>query len=138
MRILSLLLTFTCIQLTFAAPARGVIKSPTKPLKERVAEAETIFIGKVVNKEVEGDWATAELLVEQPLKNAKLEAKVPVTWRIRLGQLFIYDVAEGTRGIALLGDKHQDRYWLRADKFEDLKKLDEVTSWLEREAAQSE
>lgn len=102
------------------------IRAPTKPLAERVKAAEAVFVGKVVNKVTVGDWVTADLLVEDALVNAKLDQKIAVTWRATLGGRPIYDTAAGSRGIAILNDKHQGRYWLRGDKFEDVKKLAEV------------
>jgi hypothetical protein len=129
-RILGIALA-VCFSLTFASTTVAVSRAPTKPLKERVQKAETVFLGKVVNKQVEGDWAKAELLVEEPLRDAEKGAKIAVTWRIRVGNFFIYDVAEDTQGIAILFDKHEGRFWLRADKFEDPEKLDEVKALIE-------
>jgi len=111
------------VALTATSPA---VRAPTKPLKVRLAAADTVFLGKVVNKAVAGDWARAELVVEEPLRNAKKGGEVEVVWRIKVGAFRIYDVAEGTRGIAILKDKHQGRYWLRGDKFEKPDKLAEV------------
>jgi hypothetical protein len=37
--------------------ASFAIRAPTPPLKHRVAAAETVFLGKVVNKVVTGEWA---------------------------------------------------------------------------------
>lgn len=118
------LVPIVILALTSVAPA--VIKAPTKPLSERVENAETVFLGKVINKKVQGDWARAELLVESPLKNAKKGTKIEIIWRINVGRLKIYDTADGTQGIAILKDKHQGRYWLRSDKFEAPDKLKEV------------
>lgn len=109
-----------------AASAAGAVRAPTQPLAQRVQEAEMVFLGKVVNKTVDGDWARAELLVEEPLRNAEKGAKVAVTWRIMVGTFFIYDVAAETGGVAILKDKHEGRYWLRDDKFEKPEKLAEV------------
>jgi hypothetical protein len=102
------------------------IRAPTKPLKDRVSAADTVFLGKVVNKVTTGDWASAELVVEEPLRNAEKDEKIKVTWRIKLGRLHVYDVREGTRGVAILKGKHNGRYWLRGDKFENPNKLAEV------------
>jgi len=99
---------------------------PTKPLKERVNAAETVFVGKLINRVEDGDWVRADLLVETPLHKAKKDTKVQVTWRKNLGSRVIYDAAEGTKAIAILGDKYKERYWLRADKFESVDQLDEV------------
>jgi hypothetical protein len=114
-----------CVLLTLTT-ASLAIRAPTKPLKDRLTAAETVFLGKVVNRTVTGDWARAELVVEEPLRNAKKGQKVEVIWRIKVGNFRIYDVAELTRGIAILKDKHQGRYWLRSDKFEKPDKLAEV------------
>ena len=101
-------------------------KLPTEPLENRVRDAKVVFVGKVINKEVKGAWAYADLLVEEPLKNVQKNESVQVIWRIKLGDRAIYDSAEGSRGIAILDEKHEGRYWLRDDKFEDLAKLEEV------------
>lgn len=118
-------------------PIAAGSRAPTKPLSERVQQAETVFLGKVVNKVVDGDWAQAELLVEQPLRNAKKGMKIDVTWRITVGSFFIYDVADGTQGIAILKDKHKNRYWLRADKFEKPEKLAEVKALIKATYAET-
>jgi len=115
----------SCVLLTLTT-ASLAIRAPVRPLKDRVAAAETVFLGKVANKVVVGEWARAALVVEESLKNAKKGGKVEVIWRISLGRFKIYDVAEGTRGVAILSDKHQGRYWLRGDKFESPDKLAEV------------
>ena len=101
-----------------------------KPLKERVANAELVFVGKVVNRVLEGDWVRAELIVEQPLRGVKKGEKIKVIWRKTIGGRKIYDTAEGTRGIALLKDKHEGRYWLRLSKFEGGDKLEKVKEWI--------
>lgn len=102
------------------------VRAPTEPLKERVRAAETVFVGKLINKAVEGDWVRAELLVEEPLVSSKRDSKIEVIWRATIGGTPIYDTDENSRGIAILKDKHEGRYWLRDDKFEDLNKLAEV------------
>ena len=116
-----------CVLLTLTAVSMGV-RAPTPPLKDRVGAAETVFLGKVVNKVVTGEWASAELLVEEPLRNAEKGKKTKVIWRIKsgAGRFHIYDVAEGTRGVAILKYKHGGRYWLGGDKFENPDKLAEV------------
>ena len=53
-----------------------------------------------------------------------------VIWRAQLGGRLLYDVKEGTRGIAILKDKHEGRYWLRDDKFEAPETLPEVQAIL--------
>jgi hypothetical protein len=118
-----------CVLLTLTTVTLG-IRAPTRPLKDRVSAAETVFLGKVVNKVVTGEWARAELLVEEPLRNAEKGKKTEVIWRVKLGRFQIYDVAAGTRGIAILKDKHQGRYWLRSDKFEKPNKLAEVKGFI--------
>jgi len=123
-----------CVLLTITA-ASLAIRVPTPPLKTRLAAAETVFLGKIVNKAVTGDWARAEILVEEPLRKARKGAKVEVTWRIKSGNFRIYDVADGTRGIAILKDKYKGRYWLRGDKFEKPEKLAEVKGLLGAAAA---
>ena len=134
MRTLKISLTLIpCILLVWTTVTLATTKAPTKPLAERVSDAETVFLGKVINKKIEGDWATAELLVEEPLKNAEKGAKCEVVWRISLGKLMIYDTAEGTTGIAILGDKHKGRYWLRDDKFENPKTLEKVKKLIKDE-----
>lgn len=121
------LLLAHCMVVAMTTFALAETKAPTKPLSERVGNAETVFVGKVIEKKVEGDWARAELLVEEPLKNAMKGAKIEVIWRIKLGRnLFIYDTEEGTQGIAILKDRHEGRFWLRSDKFEKPDKLAEV------------
>ena len=73
----------------------------------------------------------ADLVVEESLKDAERGAKVEVIWRATIGGRPIYDTAEGTRAIAILKDKHEGRYWLRDDKFEDVAKLAEVKKLIE-------
>ena len=106
------------------------VRAPTKPLSERVKAAELVFVGKVINKIVEGDWVRAELIVEEALHGVKEEQKVLVIWRATIGGQPIYDTAAGTKGIAILGDKHEGRFWLRDDKFEPVDKLAEVKKLL--------
>ena len=114
------------LTLFILASATGAVRAPTPPLEERVKAAESVFVGKLINKVVEGDWVRAELLVQEPLKNTKKDEKVLVIWRATIGGQPIYDTPEDSRGIAILGDKHEGRYWLRSDKFEPVDKLDEV------------
>lgn len=115
-----------CLVLAVGAGAWAVSRAPTPPMEKRVQDSGLVFVGKVVNRVQTGEWVKAELLVEQPLKNARKGDQVPVTWRVTVGNFFIYDAAEGARGIAILGDQHRGRYWLRADKFEPLEKLPAV------------
>jgi len=100
--------------------------APEKPFAERLSDAETIFVGVVTNKVLDGDWARADLLVETPLFNAEQGAKVAVIWRTAVGGQPLYDAASGSKAIAVLKDKHEGRYWLRTDKFENIAKLDEA------------
>ena len=145
----------TCTVLTVSTIALALSKLPPAPLGERVSQADSIFVGTVANKVVEGDWVRADLIVEEPLKKAKKGEAVPVTWRLimvggsfqpekvegspevanvkRVGGKPIFDAPEGARGIAILSDKHEGRYWLRDDKFEDISKLAEVKKLIEAE-----
>lgn len=120
--------------LTASSPCLFAIRAPTKPLAERVAAAELVFVGKVVHKVVEGDWVRAELVVEEPLRGVEKKQRILVIWRATIGGRPIYDTAEGTRGIAILGDKHEGRFWLRDDKFEEVEKLAEVKKLLKAKA----
>jgi hypothetical protein len=130
---LSGLIFYSGFVLCAGSTALATIKAPTKPLSERVENAETVFLGTVVNKVVTGDWARAEILVEEPLKNAEKDAKVEVIWRIKIGGLPIFDTAAGTQGVAILKDKHEGRFWLRSDKFEKPEKLDAVKDLIKPE-----
>ena len=107
-------------------PSAFGVKAQPKSLKERVKDAELVFVGKVVNRVVKGDWVRAELVVEKPFRGVKKGEKVKVIWRKTLGGREVYDTGEDSRGIALLKGKHEGRYWLRADKFEGGEKLEEV------------
>ena len=110
-----------------AKPVEKVaLKAPTKPLAERVGGADSVFVGKLVNRVEDGDWVRAELLVEESLRDVQKGEKIPVIWRKMVGDVPIYDAAEGAKGIAILDDKHEGRYWLRSDKFEPLDQLDLV------------
>lgn len=123
---------FCLALLMMAMPVLARTVAPTEPLEKRVKEAELIFTGKVIDKEVKGDWARAELLVETPLRGVKKGEKIEVIWRIQVGGEPIYDAAEGQQGVALLGDKHEGRYWLRSDKFEGLDQLEKVKTILKK------
>lgn len=102
------------------------IKVDKRTLEERVSDADLIFIGKVINKQVSGDWATAELLVEEPITGVKKGDKVKVTWRIQVNGHHIYDTEEGLRGLSMLKNtnKHKGRFWFKGVK--DIKLKDEV------------
>ena len=103
---------------------------PAKPLQERVHAAESVFVGKVVNKVVAGDWARAELEVLTPLKNAKKGAKVLVTWRIKIAGQHLFDINEGAKYMALLKGKHEKRYWLHGAEYKGEEQLSQVKSLL--------
>ena len=96
-----------------------------------------MFVGVVTNKVVDGEWVRADLLVETPLRNAKQGKKVEVIWRATVDGMPIYDTAAGTKRIAILDDKHEGRYWLRDDKFEDLANLAKVKKLIIGSAARS-
>ena len=117
---------FTFAMLLMTSALQADTKLPAKPLADRVTAAEVVFVGKLIDKEVQGDWATAKLVVTEALHNVKKDQTIDVTWRIKIGDRPIYDVAQGTERIAILKDKRKDKYWLRGDKFEDLGKLDAV------------
>lgn len=104
----------------------GAVRAPTPPLAERVKSAKVVAVGELVNKVVEGDWVRAEILVVEPVVNAKKGEKIPVIWRATLDGQPIYDADEGSTGVVLLDDKHEGRYWLRDDKFENEDKLEEI------------
>ena len=118
-------LTFLIV-VTGAQVSAARTLSPETPFADRLSEAETVFIGVVTNKVLDGDWARADLLIETPLFNAEQGAKVPVIWRTAVSGRPLYDAASGSRAIAILKDKHEGRYWLRTDKFENIAKLDEA------------
>jgi len=120
------LLAVTFMGVACATAAALAVRAPTAPLAERVSEAETIFLGKLANKVTDGDWVRADLVVEEPLRDAERGHGTAVIWRAKIDGMPIYDAAEGARGIAILKDKHEGRYWLRDDKFEDPGKLNEV------------
>ncbi|MGE9271504.1 MAG: hypothetical protein ACQKBU_11935 [Verrucomicrobiales bacterium] len=107
------------------------IQAQTKPLSIRVQQAQCVFVGKVIHKAVEGDWARAQLLVEEPLAGVKKGQKVDVLWRLRIASQPLFDTPEGSRGIAILTDLRDGRYWLRHDRFEDLKKIEEVRRFIQ-------
>lgn len=136
------------LALALSGTSGALSMAPTPSLEKRIADGRLIFVGKLVNRVQRGDWVQAELLVEEPLKNVKKGDTVPVIWRLLLvggrsvaapvegnpgiakvqtvGAEPMFDRAAGARGIAILGDKHKGRYWLRADKYEDVSKLGEV------------
>jgi hypothetical protein len=106
--------------------------APPRPLAERVAEAEKVFVGTLVDRVEDGDWVRGKLRVDTALRGVEEKQQIKVIWRKRVGDFQVYDAKQGARGIALLGDKHEGRYWLRADKFEPVEKLDEVAGLMAR------
>ena len=122
--LLTVLLTFATLLVT--APALSI--AAPESIEVRVAKAETVFVGKLVNRmEVDGDWIHAELLVTEALHKAEKGDKIPVTWRlVRFNDALIFDCPEGKQGVAILNDRHKGRYWLRDDKFLSVDLLDEV------------
>jgi len=108
--------------------ATALATSKAKPLtiEQRVSTAKLVFVGKIVEKRVKGDWVEAKIVVEKAIRGVKKGQKIPVTWRTSLHGKPLYNVAEGKRGIAILQDKHNGKYWLRADKFETLKLENQV------------
>ncbi len=118
------LLSFVTLLIT--APAVSV--APPESIEARVAKAETVFVGKLINRmEVEGDWIHAELEVTQALHQSKVGDKIPVIWRlVKFNGAVIFDCPEGKQGVAVLDAKHKGRYWLRDDKFLSLDLLDQV------------
>lgn len=137
-----------CLALVLSGSTLALSLAPPRPLEKRVEDSQLIFVGKLVNRVQNDDWVQAELLVEAPLKNVKQGEKIPVPWRLvmvgghrvtvsvegnsevvkteTVGAKPIFDKPEGARGIAILDDKHKGRYWLRADKFEELDQLETV------------
>ncbi|MFK7788361.1 MAG: hypothetical protein AB8C95_02565 [Phycisphaeraceae bacterium] len=131
-RVIQKTVIFSFAMLVITSTLRADTRVPTAPLEERVKAAEVVFVGKLIDKKVQGDWATAKLLVKESLHNVKVDQTIEVTWRIQIDNRPIYDVAEGTERIAILKDKHKGRYWLRTDKFEGLEKLDKVKQILKK------
>jgi hypothetical protein len=123
--VIGFMLCGSCICLLSASVASAV-RAPLPPLEVRVKNAQKVFVGTLINRVEKGDWVQAELRVDTPLHNVKAGEKVAVTWRRAVGGLKIYDAAEDAKGIAILKDQHQGRYWLRADKFEPTTKLNQV------------
>ncbi len=126
-------LTFLVALLVMTSILTAETRAPTPPLEKRVKDAALVFTGKVINKKVDGEWARAELLVDVPLRGVKKGEKIEVIWRVELSGRPIYDAPDGKQGVALLGDKHEGRYWLRDDKFEDLDKLEKVKKLVEKD-----
>lgn len=114
--------------------ALGTTRVRTAPLADRVREAELIFTGKIIDRQIDGDWARAKLLVSEPLRGGEKGQMVEVVWRVRVGDLVIYDAQEGFRGVALLKDKRDGRYWLGHDKFEGLGRLEKIKQIIKEQA----
>ena len=106
--------------------------APPRPLAERVREAEMVFAGTVVDRVEDGDWVRATLRVDKALQGVARKQKIKVIWRKRIGGSLFFDVEDGAKGVALLKDKHEGRYWLRGDRFEPIGKLDEIAGMLAR------
>lgn len=115
-----------CAIVCVVSSAHALSLLPTPPLSERVAGAQVVFVGTLIERVEKGEWVRAVLRVDKPLRGLGEDKRVNVIWRTRVADQWIYDAAEGQRGIAILDDKHEERYWLRADKFEPLAKLEEV------------
>ena len=97
--------------------ARVGCRAPTKPLAERVQEADKVFVGVLINRKLlKGDWCHADLKVTRAIKGVRAGEPVPVLWRPGIAH---YDAREGQKGLAVLKPAHGDRYWLRSDTFED-------------------
>jgi len=116
--------------IAFGTSNLGALSIQILPLAERVKSAKVVALGKLVNKVVEGEWVRAEILVMEPLVNAEQGEKIAVIWRATLDSMPIYDTDEGSIGVILLDDKHEGRYWLRADRFENEDKLEEIKKLL--------
>ena len=106
--------------------SNGSIRLKERTLEERVADADLIFVGKVIDKQVSGEWAKAKLVVEEPRAGVKKGDKIPVTWRISIDGRYIYDTEEGLHGLVMLksGNQYQRRYWFKGVK--DIKLKTEV------------
>ena len=128
--LITALLSFATLLVT--APALSIAAPPS--VEQRVAKAETVFAGKLINRvEVEGDWIHAELQVTEPLYRAKPGEKVPVVWRlVKFNDAVIFDCPEGKQGVAILSDMHEGRYWLRDDKFLSIDLLADVKKAVEK------
>ncbi len=116
--LLSLISTF----FLHLSPLHAIHAKP-KSLAERIDQAEKVFVGKLINKKTQGDWTTADLVVEIPLLHTEKDIEIAVIWRTTLGKAKMFDKAEGSKGVAILKHQRDGRYWLRADTFEDLEVL---------------
>ena len=135
----SLLITFFAFA-TLLATAPALSIAAPESVEVRVAKAETVFVGKLVNRmEVEGDWVHAELEVTEALHKAKVGDRIPVTWRlVRFNGAVIFDCPEGKQGVAVLDAMHKGRYWLRDDKFLSVDLLKEVKAAVSKRVEKKE
>ena len=108
------------------ASAHALSRMPVPPLSDRVEQAELVFLGTLIERAEDGEWVRAVLRVDESLRVPEGMRRVEVIWRVRVGDREVYDAAEGQRGVAILDDKHEGRYWLRTDKFEPAERLGEV------------
>lgn len=115
------------------ADARTV--APPVPLEERLGTARLVFVGTVIERVEEGEWVRAVLRVDTPLRGVDQDERVEVVWRKHVLGRALYDAKEGQRGVAILDDMHEGRYWLRAGKFEPEENLDEIRDLLESHGA---
>jgi len=108
------------------------LRARPEPLEVRVEKSVKIFVGELVEREEADGWVHAVLRVEEPIFGVEKGEKVKVVWRVfNAGGLALadapsFDLEKGARGVALLFDQHQGRYWLREDKFEPLERLERV------------
>ena len=128
--LLTALLSFATLLVT--APALSIAAPPS--VEERVAMAETVFVGKLINRmEVEDGWVHAELQVIEALHGARVGEKVPVVWRlVRFNDALLFDCPEGKQAVAILGDMHKGRYWLRDDKFLSMDLIDDAKKAIDK------
>ncbi len=107
------------------------LQAPTEAIAVRVEKAKKIFLAEVINRVEKDGWVRAELLVKEAVFGVEKDEKVKVIWRKPsqnplLADGVTFDVAEGAVGVALLGDQHEGRFWLRDDRFEPVTKLDPI------------
>lgn len=120
----SIILVFALLLLLPSTVSATSILPDKRTLEQKVSDADLIFIGKVINKKVNGDWAQAELLVEEPIAGVKKGEKIKVTWRIQVQGRPIYDTKEGLHGLVMLRNtnKYKERFWFKGVKDIKLKK----------------
>lgn len=107
-------------------PVEALSRMPVPPLRERVAAAEEVAIVTLTQREERGEWARGTLRIDHPIHGSPAGTELPVIWRTTLDDTPIYDAAVGARGIAVLKDRHQGRYWLGQDKLLAFDKLAQV------------